>query len=250
MSKHWYETFFDERYPTFYPILKYKKVATEEAQFVVKTLSLGKGEKILDLGCGTGRHSVALAQAGMEVTGIDLSEHQLDLARATAKECKVQVAWLQRDMRDLDDLGPFDVCVSLFTVFGYFDEQEENQEVILQVAAALREGGRFLLDIFNHPAYVSRFPKDVWHENDDAVLKESTSYEVSTGMVVTDRTCFWKKGGELKMPQSRVRAYLPHEIYAMMNRAGLRVEKVFGGLNEEPFDLGTSLRQVYICRKE
>ena len=218
----WYRSFFDERYLDFYPVLRRATVAPEDAAFVARVLGLEPGARVLDLGCGTGRHSVALAQLGLRVTGLDLSEHLLARARATEEAAGIAVEWLRRDLRDLDGLGPFDAVVSLFTAFGFFGDVEDER-VLQAVARVLNPGGRFLLDLTNHLGYLCRFPPEVWHESEVAVLRERNQLEVETGTLVTERTAFLKGGGVMEMPASRVRAYLPHEILAMLRRAGLEV---------------------------
>ena len=249
MTAPWYEELFDERYLTFYPVLRQQPVSPEEARFVVQALGLEEGDAILDLGCGTGRHSVALAQQGLKVTGLDLSETLLNQGRSSAEAAGVEVNWLERDMRDLEDLGPFDACASLYTAFGFFGD-DEDQEVLYQVAAALAPGGRFLLDLTNFLGYLCDLPREVWTENDRAVLRERNEYEAHSGGLVTHRACFFKEGGRLDLPPSWVRAYLPHEVLRMLRRAGLRADKILGALADAPFAWESSPNQVYICCKE
>lgn len=244
----WYESFFDERYLQFYPVLRQQPVATAEAEQIAALLGLQPGQRVLDLGCGTGRHSVALAQLGLEVTGLDLSEVLLEQAQRTARTADVEVRWLRRDMRELDDLDPFDACVSLYTAFGFFGD-EEDQEVLRQITAALRPGGALLLDLTNHLGYLRRFPAEVWHETDEAVTREQNHYDATTGFLVTRRTGFPKQGGRIDLPPSAVRAYLPHELQRMLRRAGLHVERLLGGLGGLPYAWSESPNQVYLCRR-
>jgi SAM-dependent methyltransferase len=245
----WYDGFFDERYLRFYPVLRKRPVAPEEAEVVMRLLGLEPGQRVLDLGCGTGRHSVALVQLGLQVVGLDLSETLLEQGRRTAAEAGVEVTWLQRDMRDLDDLDPFDACVSLYTAFGFFGD-EEDQEVLRQVAGALKAGGRLLLDLTNHLGYLRRFPVEVWHETGEAVTRERNRYDPLAGVLITRRTAFLKQGGSVELPETRVRAYLPHEVAAMLGRAGFALESMSGALAENaPFSWADSPNQVYLCRR-
>lgn len=244
----WYESFFDERYLRFYPALRRHPVAHEEARCVARALELDPGAAVLDLGCGTGRHSVALALQGHAVTGLDLSPQLLGQARRSAADSGAEVTWLQRDMRDLDDLGPFDACVSLYTAFGFLGDQED-QEVLHQVKACLRAGGRLLLDLTNFLGYLRRFPPEVWREDEGAVMRERNGFDAARGVLVTERTLFHAEGGRTELPSSRVRAYLPHEVHAMLHRAGLRVEHVLGALDRTPFSWSDSPSQVFIARR-
>jgi SAM-dependent methyltransferase len=248
MSAAWYEDFFDERYLDFYPVLRERPVALEEARVVAQLLALEPGAAVLDLGCGTGRHAVALAKLGFEVTGVDLSPVLLAQARRTAAAEGVAPRWLQRDMRQLQDVGPFDACVSLYTAFGFLGDEEDG-EVLRQIAATLRPGGRLLLDLTNFLGFLRRFPPEVWHESEQALLRERNLYEAETGVLVTRRTAYLKRGGQIDLPASRVRAYLPHEVRALLGRAGLHVERVLGALADRPFSWADSPNQVYLCTK-
>ncbi|MFZ5786758.1 MAG: SAM-dependent methyltransferase [Acidobacteriota bacterium] len=247
MDERWYESFFDRRYLDFYPSLRSAPIASDDATFVARVLELEPGASLLDLGCGTGRHSVALAQLGLRVTGLDLSEDLLAQARATEAASGIAVSWIQRDMRELDGLGPFDAVVSLHTAFGFLGE-EEDRRVLAGVARILRKRGRFLLDVTNFLGYLTRFPAEVWHESQDAVHRERNRYEPERGVLVTERTAYLKQGGTLELPASHVRAYLPHELRTMLGAAGFEIEAIYGALSPLPFHWQSSPNQVFLCQ--
>ena len=83
-------------------------MAAKNAEFVERALALPVGARLLDLGCGFGRHAVSLALRGYHVAGLDLSRPLLHIARDLVKECSVEVEWIQRDMRELHGLQSFD----------------------------------------------------------------------------------------------------------------------------------------------
>ena len=141
----WFAEMFDGRYLEFYEGLLDPSLAEEDVSFVERALALATGSRILDLGCGFGRHAIGLAGRGYRVTGLDLSAPMLELAREMAASARVTVEWLERDMRDLRGLGPFDACACLYTAFGFFAD-DENRLVLEQVREALRSGGYFMLD--------------------------------------------------------------------------------------------------------
>lgn len=144
----WYESLFDHRYVAFYEELLDASVASRDVDFLDRAMALAEGCRILDLGCGFGRHSIELAAREYRVTGVDLSSSMLDMARASAKERGVTVELVQRDMRALSGLGPFDICICIYTVLGYFDD-DENESVLRGVHDVLAPGGRLAIDLTN-----------------------------------------------------------------------------------------------------
>lgn len=111
-----------------------------------------EGVKLLDIGCGTGRHSLVLKKLGFTVTGFDLSEVLLSEARDDDEEG--QISWMHGDMRRMPfKAESFDVTLNLFTSFGYFEELEENEQVIANIAKILMSSGAFIIDFLN-PLYV------------------------------------------------------------------------------------------------
>jgi len=117
-----------------------------EADFVARWLPQPAYVTVLDICCGQGRHTRAMARRGYRMTGVDLSAAAL---AAAGKEADGQVLYLQRDMRDLDGLpGVFDAAVCLWQSFGYFDPAT-NAEVLKQIGSKLKPGGRLVLDIYH-----------------------------------------------------------------------------------------------------
>jgi SAM-dependent methyltransferase len=243
----WWEELFDERYHEFYESIARPVTADRDAEFVERALDLS-GSRILDLGCGQGRHSVALALRGHAVTGLDLSTFLLDKARELAEERKVEVTWVRRDMRELEGLGPFDACISLFTAFGYFTD-EEDARVIRAVHSVLEPGGALMLDLDNPFPLVSRLPHDVWLESPGQATCESMGYDPHRSRLLTRRLRRPTAGGRQEMPPSSVRLYFPHEVSALLEDGGFEVQGLFGALRDEPYDWKRSTKMVWTARR-
>lgn len=242
----WYESLFDERYFAFYEGLLPVATADIEAAFIDRALSLRQGARVLDLGCGFGRHAVPLAKLGYRVTGVDLSAHMLDVAASLARRAVVDVDWVRRDVRELAGLGPFDACVCLYTVFGYFSD-EENARVLRGVRDVLAAGGRFMLDVDNPVAMLRGFRGEHWRETAHGVTRERSTYDAMTARLRGERTLFARDGSKVELPPSVVRIYAPHELAKALHVAGFEVEQVHGALADRRFDALRSERQVWVA---
>lgn len=243
----WYDELFDERYLAFYEELLDLSIAERDVEFLDRALALAPRSRILDLGCGFGRHAVALGRRGHDVTGVDRSAAMLSLARASADEAALQVRWEQRDMRELGGLGPFDVCVCLYTVLGYFDDAG-NAATVAAARSVLGAGGRLVLDVTNPLPLLARWPHEHWCETSGGVRRETSHYDAMTGRLRTERVLLCGGGQHVALPTSDVRMYAPYELRALLHAAGFEVEQVFGGLRDELFQWNRSPRQVFVAR--
>ena len=146
-KKEWFDddSFWREMYPFMFPKARF----TDAADHVDKALRLTKprGKSILDLCCGPGRCSLALAQRGFSVTGVDRTKYLLDKARMNARAANVTIEWVQKDMRDFVRPGAFDLVLSMFTSFGYFDDKQQDVDVLKNILVSLRPNGACLIDV-------------------------------------------------------------------------------------------------------
>jgi len=245
---HWYESLFDHRYIRFYEELLDTAVADRDVAFLERAMALPATARVLDLGCGFGRHAVALAARGHTVTGVDLSEPMLSMAHDLASERDVSVSWIRRDMREIGDLGPFDACVCIYTVLGYFND-EQNASVLEGLHGVLAPDARLALDLTNPLAMLRSWPGQVWKETSVGVRSEASKYDPLTGRVSTERVLFPSQGGRVTLPTSTVRLYSPHEVARLLENAGFEVEQIYGAMKDTPFEWSRSQRQVWIARR-
>jgi SAM-dependent methyltransferase len=173
----WYEEFFGEDYMRFH--LRGGEWLEDrtgtQCDFVVSALELQPGARLLDLCCGQGRHAVEFAKRGFRVTGLDLSEYLLRLARERAEQTGVEVEFVRGDMRDLPWENEFDAVANLFTSFGYLETDEEDRRVLAAVRKALRPGGLLLVDHHNRErttSWLGNGRKDWWEGDGHIVLDQ------------------------------------------------------------------------------
>jgi len=114
-------------------------------------LHLAPGERILDVGCGRGRHLWPLAQQGYQVSGLDLAAHRIAEAREDSARQGLDAQLYVGSMLDPLPGGPYGAVVNWFTSFGFFDDRETHRQAISHMAAALRPGGVLVVDFLNSP---------------------------------------------------------------------------------------------------
>lgn len=245
MLRPWYETIFDERYPELFGPIEHDP--EEEVAKILGLLSLPPGATVVDLGCGRGRHAIPLSRRGYRVTGVDLSETMLSLARERAQREGASVEWVREDMRTFVRRGAFDACLSLFTSFGYFGD-EENQCVLENVARSLKEGGVFLLDLRNARKGLSgEEDMEKTMTVPSGKLSLSVRFDRNTRRARAEHTLTRSDGIRISSAFD-VRIYSEEELTGMLHRAGMLVTAVHGALDRAPFTAGAE-RMVVIARR-
>ena len=138
MAQAWYEN--EQFWIDFYPYMfgeERLQAAVEQVDLILALTGLDGGD-VLDLCCGPGRHSVELAGRGWKVTGVDRTPYLLNKARERAAGAGVEVEFVEQDMREFCRADTYDLALSLFTSFGYFDTEQENARVLRNLHASLR----------------------------------------------------------------------------------------------------------------
>ena len=139
--------FFDQGSPYLHhPLLTPERTA-KEIDFILSITDIKSGGKILDMGCGDGRHSIELARRGFNVLGIDPSEVMIAAARVRAAGERMKPEFLQMKGEDFQRVDEFDASICLFTTLGQVDDQEDNHRLLFNVAQSLRPGGYFIAEL-------------------------------------------------------------------------------------------------------
>jgi len=146
-GKEWFdnETIWRETYAFLFPESRFS-AAAETIDEALKLTGIQSGS-VLDLCCGPGRCSLALAARGFQVTGVDLTKFLLDKARALSRAARLKIEWIQGDMRDFSRANAFDLVISMYHSFGYFEDRDENEKVLDNVFHSLRPGGTFVIEV-------------------------------------------------------------------------------------------------------
>lgn len=235
----WFVDWFDS---DAYPVL-YGHRNEEEAERGVEALC-GSGllpappARVLDLGCGSGRHARGLAARGYETVGVDLSA--ASLARAVAQP-RAGLSFLRGDMRQLPTIfagsPPFDAVIQWFTSFGFFEHAADQSAVLEGVRAVVRPGGMYVLDYLNLPQVLTRLQPEEQIEREDArggrwhfVIHR----RVEAGWVEKDIR-YTGPGGAMGHHVERVRAHAPEVLRDLCARHGLQPYDQRGNYSWEPW---------------
>ncbi len=218
-------------YLYFYEDTLREERTADQVDRLAAALALAPPMRVLDLGCGHGRHAIELARRGFRVTGVDRVQGFLDLAARDAQRVGASVEFLCRDLRTLDDVGPFDAAVCLFDAFG-LHRDDENRTVLANMARALAPGGSFCLDLRNRDWMVRHLqPTTVLTRGGD-YLVDRHGFDSRTGRLV-DRRVVVRNGQARETPFS-VRLYTPGEIEMLLASVGLAVREMWGDWRGAP----------------
>ncbi len=240
----WWKTLFDQKYLETYLGDLTPERTNQEVDFVVKAAQLKPDDKILDLACGHGRHTIELAKRGFKnIVGLDYSAPFINKAKADAKKTGVEVEFVQGDMKDLPFNGEFDVVLTIFTTFGYFDDAG-NQKTLEQISKALKPGGRFLIDVISAEAKDRRsrhrgkevelgvfFYEETVDLNGRKVLDQDW-YDSNTQLTHTHRE--WEEEGQKREYDFYLKVYTIPQYKEMIKKAGMEFKKLWGDFQGNP----------------
>lgn len=190
------------------------------------------GERVLDLACGTGRHSLALRRRGFEVVGVDISAELLEIAANRASEQSLDVSFQQADLRELDLHDEFDIVLSLNDgAVGYFETDEENLRTFEVVAEALRSGGQHLMQLPNVLHAEAHLPQKGWIVG-ESTLELSDHHWNAQDRYIEGSTMPIRIGevfqGYEPIP-FRQRLYTAEELADIYESVGMRLANTFSG---------------------
>lgn len=226
--KQWYEELF-ENYGNQYDKEIFVQGTLGECDFIEKELNHDQSKKILDIGCGTGRHAIELTKRGYLVTGIDLSESQLKRAREKAEKEGLSIPFLRKDARNLPFKKEFDVAIMLCEGgFPLMETDEMNFEILKNASEALEDHGKFIFTTLNglFPLFhsINEFHD---REEDEGARYLSETFDL---MTMRDRnvTTFTDDDGKERELLCNERYYLPSEITWLLKSLGFKTIDIFG----------------------
>ena len=218
-----YKQFFNAETASRYEQEIFTQNTANEVRFLIDEFQLSKGSKILDVGCGTGRHSVALAREGYKMTGIDLSPAMLQQARIAAQNAGVDLELIESDAQSIAFKNEFDAAICLcegsLSLLGSEDDPFEHDiRILTNIYNAMKLGATFITTVLN----ASRILR--LKTNDDIA---SGKFDPITLVEFTQETVRTEDGA--KVCTLRERYYTAPEFARMLRQVGFTISGIYGG---------------------
>lgn len=232
----WYgdETFWDTFYDCLFDDRSFGRAADEAASACA--LAGVQGGAVLDLGCGPGRHAVPFAAAGFRVTAVDLSAALLERARQRGREAGVDVEWVRGDMRAFRRDGVYDLAVSMWTSFGYFEDPAQDIAVLENVHASLKPGGVLVMDLMGKEWLCRHLePVHLRELADGALLVERPV--LTDNLTRIHNEWLLVRGDRAYRREWSHRVYSGQELADRLHAAGFASVSLYGGLEGADYDL-------------
>ncbi|MEW5895834.1 MAG: class I SAM-dependent methyltransferase [Candidatus Omnitrophota bacterium] len=228
--KQWYESLF-ENYACKYDKECFVQGTAGECDFIEQEAGRDKSIKIIDIGCGTGRHAIELTKRGYNVTGVDLSGNQIKRAKEKAQEAGVTIDFQTQDARNLPFDGEFDLAIMLCEGgFSLMETDEMNFAILKSAARALNGQGKLIFTTLNglFPLFhsVSEFYKSAAQKDGQSQCKEC-SFDLMT-FRDHNTAVFEDDSGNKRELKCNERYYVPSEITWLLKTIGFKKIDIFG----------------------
>jgi SAM-dependent methyltransferase len=262
MDRHWTERMFIDSTHLFGAELEERvEQAKEQAAGLVNIFSeyqVPHGALILDLACGIGRHSVALAELGYRIVGVDISPVYIERAKVLAEErgvaesCDFRIGDMRRVGEALEGFrGRFGAAINMYTSMGYYDE-ETDEEILRQLLGLTAAKGVLIIDGSPRDRFIRQWrPTYVGEIGEDLVLFEESKFNLESSRIENVWKFYRKEGRDLRhldTIETDHRIYSLHELKGMAEDGGWAYRACYGGFEMEPFMLD-SRRMILVAQK-
>lgn len=203
----------------------------------VKRYASGIPSTLVDIGCGTGTHSIELAHRGYVVTGVDLSQSMIDQAsqKAAVLDCAKRPTWICGDAVDFDTGKTFDLGIMMFAVIGYLTTNEDVLKGLRNIRRQLKPGALFVCDFWYGPSVLSAKPADrvrtLAVEGGQIIRASSTSLDIANHTANVTFKLWTLKGDRLTGATTethRLRYFFPQEFALFLSQTGFTLQSISG----------------------
>ncbi len=239
----WFEEWFDSPH---YHILYKDRDDNEAKKFIDNLLNYlkpNKNDLFCDVACGKGRHSIYINKLGYTVDGFDLSENSIEAAKANESD---NLHFYTNDIRTPLKVNKYNYAFNLFTSFGYFDDENDNQKTVNAITESLTDNGILVLDFMNCNNAINNLNRSETKSINN--INFNIKRDFSKGYITKDIN--FSDSGKTYHFQEKVKAISLDRFKSYFKLANLKIEATFGDYNLSPFDIENSKRLILIARKK
>ncbi len=245
-TKNWFKDWFNSPY---YHLLYSNRNEDEANAFInrlIAHLKPAANAKLLDVACGKGRHSKALAEMGFDVTGIDLSIESITEAKQDEAE---NLHFYTHDMRLPFWINYYDIAFNFFTSFGYFKTQREHNNAIRSIAQSIKHNGILVIDYLNVNYEETHFEKSIEKKIDEFSFI-STKWHTDKHFFKQIQVVGNKDEQPVNLSTERVAKFSLEDFKAMLLLQNMQIQEVFGDYNLNEYNVDTSKRMIIVAKKK
>lgn len=220
-----------------------------QVDFLINKLGMKGNERILDLACGFGRHSIELAERGFSVVGVDITKDYIDFATKTAQMKNLDATFILSDIRELSFDNEFDIVLNMGDgAVGYLENDGENLKIFDVIAKALKPGGRHFMDIINADYAAHHFPCRLWDAGEKCLTLSQFEWDNKSRIMLYGQIDYMYDSPLVKPVIEKgnpTRLYALHEIKEIMSERGLTVIQAFSDFSGEKVSADNIQMLVY-----
>lgn len=224
----WQELFRGGHFRSVFDIIPPKQTLSQ-VRFIIKALDLKKGDSLLDICCGIGRHLIPLAKRGIKPTGVDVCPEYLQEAEREGRGAKVKLNLICEDARKIKFHNKFSGAINMWTSIGFFEREADNYRVIENAHQALKSGGGFLLQTLNRDWLARNYSRKHWWEARDYKVLEEREFDLASSRL--NMVWSFNRRGEEVQKKISIRIYCFHELREHFRKAGFEEITAYGGID-------------------
>jgi len=217
------------------------------AECICNIAKLNKHSCVLDACCGPGRISVELALNNIDVTGVDITQPYLDVAKETAEDEGVSITLINHDMRSFKSEKPFDAAINVYNSFGYCDKISDDIKILEQIYLNLKKGGTFILECISRETAVKYFTEGEWFERNGLTVLTQFNVEGAWEGLNSKWTIIDKTGKRIEHTFVQ-RLYSAVELKEKLLDIGYDTVSIYGGFDQRPYDQN-AVTMVLVAKK-
>jgi cyclopropane fatty-acyl-phospholipid synthase-like methyltransferase len=240
-------SYFDGYYKDIWKSIIPSELTVKETEFIIEYFNLVPGKKVLDLMCGYGRHAIALANAGIEVTAVDnLSDYITEIKEA-ASENQLPINAINSDVMQFTTDAKFDLVICMGNSFNFFNP-EESENLLAKIYSFLNEKGQLLIHTWSIAEIaIPQFKEKSWAEINGLKYLTSSKYLFSPTRIETETIIIGPKSTETKIAVDYI--FSLAEITTLLKRNGYILKEIYSIPGKKSFKLGDSRAYLTITKE-